>query len=233
MAWQSGEPVRKNKKRFFHGRAIEDYPGKSNAQATDSLLYSLDYLSMYISNRSEKSEKASLLPHDSMRALCVTVSSCLLAQGLVDMSNIGAVLKDRYYKFEMIFLLFCVLILLFLRWLSRKTDTVLFVVRLGLACVGGYVSGLSAFVFLPLFSSHGWQRFATLPRNSGELVGLLLSPLLTLSWLVALLAWLVAWVVWRKWSNSFAGICVSMTALGLLLLCHRFSLVGHFIWPIK
>jgi|HubBroStandDraft_4_1064222.scaffolds.fasta_scaffold393521_1 hypothetical protein len=93
-------------------------------------------------------------------------------------------------------------------------------VRLGLACVSGYVSGLAAFVFLPLFSIHGWQRFTTLPRNSGELVGLLLSPLLTLIWLVALLAWLVAWVVWKKWSNKFAGICISMTALGLLLLCH-------------
>ncbi|HWO36555.1 MAG TPA: hypothetical protein VNO32_47840, partial [Candidatus Acidoferrum sp.] len=115
----------------------------------------------------------------------------------------------------------------------RKADPALLALFLGLTCVVGYVSGLAAFVFLPLLSSHGWERFVTLPRNSGELVGLLISPLLTLSWLVAPLAFLVAWAIWRKWSNRLTGICLSIAALGLVLLCHRFSLVGHFLRPIR
>jgi hypothetical protein len=41
MAWCSGEAIRKNQKRFFHGRADENYPTEPYAQAAGPLLYPL------------------------------------------------------------------------------------------------------------------------------------------------------------------------------------------------
>jgi hypothetical protein len=158
--------------------------------------------------------------------ILISVAVSLLSQGLIDALNLGQILKEKYFYYELVFLAILVLSLAAYSYFLIRKNSLRAPTFLGFAAVAGYVSSIVAFYVLPLFAPHGWQRFVEPQRSSAEWVTIAWSGLVILGWLVGFLAALVAFLILRKAERGRALISLCCGVIGALFLTHRFSLLG-------
>lgn len=126
------------------------------------------------------------------RAMIALVAVCI-AYGLSSLLRMNhfawTLLKDRYYQYVSLFLpllaIWCCAYLFI-----RSGKSIGFTQSSIAGLIGGYLCGLLAFVLLPIYGSQPAQRIFT-TRDLSDV--LFLSPLMTLSWAIGMIA---AWIMW-------------------------------------